>query len=172
MARNDDVELQRWVDDRLGDLTPDVEWDPSIPRGLTRLRSETGRPPRRWSLWIAVATTAAVLLLVPNPALRAFAHKCGEFIARSLPGAAGRRRRGASSLRSAMQDFTLADQDGRLITLSSLRGKVVLLTFWTTTCGAVPVGDAVGLAACQQDVSLTGRSSVVNRRLARRRWVD
>jgi len=134
MARNDDVDLQRWVDDRLGDLTPNVEWDPSIPRGLTRLRNEADRRPRPWSLWIAMAATAAVLLLVPSPALRALAHECGEFIARNLPGAAGRAEV-RPSLRSAMQDFTLADQNGRLVTLSALRGKVVLLTFWTTTCG-------------------------------------
>jgi peroxiredoxin len=83
---------------------------------------------------MAGAATVAVLLLAPTPALRAFAHKCGEFIARSLPGAASRAEV-RPSLRPAMQDFTLTDQDGRLMKLSSLRGKVVLLTFWTTTCG-------------------------------------
>ncbi len=32
-------------------------------------------------------------------------------------------------------DFTLPDLTGHKITLSSLRGKVVLLNFWSTTCG-------------------------------------
>ena len=33
-----------------------------------------------------------------------------------------------------MPDFTLNDAAGRPIALSSLRGKVVLLNFWTTSC--------------------------------------
>src|SRR5438552_3250718 len=127
MARNDDnADLRRWVDDRLATLTPDVEWDPSVPRGLARLRSESDRPRRRWTLWIAAAATASVLLFVPTPALRAFAHSCGEFIARNLPGAAGRTAR--ASVRPVVPDLALTDQDGRPVTLSSLRGKVVLLT--------------------------------------------
>jgi peroxiredoxin len=134
MARNDDhTDLGKWVDDRLATLTTDVDWDPSVPRGLARLRSESDRPRRRWTLWIVAAATASVLLFVPTPALRAFAHSCGEFVARNLPGAAGRTAR--ASLRPVVPDLALTDQDGGPVTLSSLRGKVVLLTFWTTTCG-------------------------------------
>lgn len=122
MARHDDVDPERWVDERMAALTPDADWDPSVPLGLQRLRSEIGRPHRRWGLWIAAAATAAVLLVVPNSTLRAFAQRCGEFIARNL------------SLRPAVPDFTLADGNGRPVALSSLRGKVVLVTFWTTPC--------------------------------------
>jgi peroxiredoxin len=32
-------------------------------------------------------------------------------------------------------DFTLTDLDGNRVTLSSLRGQVVLLNFWATWCG-------------------------------------
>jgi len=37
--------------------------------------------------------------------------------------------------RAAAPDFTLADLEGKKLTLSELRGKVVVLNFWTTTCG-------------------------------------
>jgi cytochrome c biogenesis protein CcmG/thiol:disulfide interchange protein DsbE len=80
---------------------------------------------------MATGATAAVLLLSPNPALRAFAHRCGEFIARSLPGAMA----GRAALRPALPDFTWGDAAGRPVTLSAYRGKVVLLTFWTVSCG-------------------------------------
>jgi peroxiredoxin len=134
MARNDDhTDLGGWVDDRLATLTPDADWEPSVSRGLVRLRSERDRPRRRWTIWIVAAATASVLMFVPTPSLRAFAHSCGEFVARNLPGAAGRTAR--ASLRPVVPEFALTDKDGSAVTLSSLRGKVVLLTFWTTTCG-------------------------------------
>jgi protein SCO1/2 len=42
----------------------------------------------------------------------------------------------AGSIRPAIppQDFRLRDQDGRAVSLSDLRGKVVVLTFMFTTC--------------------------------------
>lgn len=35
----------------------------------------------------------------------------------------------------ALPDFTLSDMEGRAHTLSSYRGKVVMLNFWATYCG-------------------------------------
>jgi len=32
-------------------------------------------------------------------------------------------------------DFTLTDRDGEIVSLSALRGKVVLINFWATWCG-------------------------------------
>jgi peroxiredoxin len=120
MARPEDVDRERWVDERLHLLTPDAAWDPSVPHGLNRLRGGSNRR-RPWGLWLAAAT-AAVVLLVPNPSLRAFAHRCGAFIARNL------------SLRPAVSDLTVTDESGRPVALSSLRGKVVLLSFWPAAC--------------------------------------
>jgi thiol-disulfide isomerase/thioredoxin len=135
MAPNDDPDLQRWVDDRLDTLAPDVDWDPNVSRGLHRLRSETSRPPRRRWLRVAATAAAAGLLIAPTPAVRGFAHKCGELIARTLPGGTASRTGARASLRPPVPDFTFSDESGRPVALSAFRGKVVLLTFWTTTCG-------------------------------------
>lgn len=40
----------------------------------------------------------------------------------------------AVKIGEAAPDFTLLDVEGRSVTLSSLRGKVVLLNFWATWC--------------------------------------
>lgn len=36
--------------------------------------------------------------------------------------------------KSAAENFSAADMDGKTVELSSLKGKVVVLTFWTTRC--------------------------------------
>lgn len=41
--------------------------------------------------------------------------------------------------RAAAPDFTLTAVDGKTITLSKYRGKVVLLDFWATTCGGCKI---------------------------------
>ncbi|HLF79958.1 MAG TPA: TlpA disulfide reductase family protein [Dehalococcoidia bacterium] len=40
----------------------------------------------------------------------------------------------AAALNEPAPDFTLRDTDGNLVTLSSLRGRTVLLNFWATWC--------------------------------------
>jgi peroxiredoxin len=41
----------------------------------------------------------------------------------------------APGLRRVAPDFSLVDADGKMVRLSALRGKVVLLDFWATWCG-------------------------------------
>ena len=43
------------------------------------------------------------------------------------------------SSRAAAPDFTLTDLQGKPITLSKYKGRVVLLDFWATTCGGCKV---------------------------------
>jgi peroxiredoxin len=45
----------------------------------------------------------------------------------------------AAPSRTAAPDFTLPDVNGRGITLSKYRGRVVLLDFWAMTCGGCKV---------------------------------
>ncbi|MDE2293452.1 MAG: TlpA family protein disulfide reductase, partial [Elusimicrobia bacterium] len=47
----------------------------------------------------------------------------------------------AGPSRPAAPDFALKDVSGRSVSLSGLRGKVVLLDFWATYCG--PCEDSV-----------------------------
>jgi peroxiredoxin len=44
-----------------------------------------------------------------------------------------------AALRVTAPDFTLTDVQGKAITLSQYRGRVVLLDFWATTCGGCKV---------------------------------
>jgi peroxiredoxin len=124
MARIDDIDRQRWVDNRLARLAPDPEWRPNPPLGLERLR-RANLSPQRWRLGIAAAVTATVLLVIPNATVRGFAHTCGVFIARFA---------GLTESRPSIGDLTLNGGDGQPVKLSALRGSVVLLTIWPPTC--------------------------------------
>lgn len=42
---------------------------------------------------------------------------------------------GAAHAASAASDFTLRDVNGNAVSLSALRGKVIVLSFWATWCG-------------------------------------
>ena len=41
---------------------------------------------------------------------------------------------GFGQKRTAAENFSAADMDGKTVELSSLKGKVVVITFWTTRC--------------------------------------
>ena len=123
MAQSDD-ERRQWVDGKLAKLTPDSVWTPNVPRGLEQLRRADGAR-RPWRVWTAVAVTATILFAIPNPTLRAFAHKCGVFVARVT---------GFDHSRRSIADLTLEGFDGRTAKLSASRGNVVVLTVWPPTC--------------------------------------
>ena len=124
MARSDD-DRRRWVDGKLARLTPDSGWTPDVSRGLEQLgRADRVRHP--WRVWTAAAVTATILFAIPNPTLRALAHKCGVFVARVA---------GFDQSRPSIVDLTLKGFDGQATKLSASRGRVVVLTIWPPTCG-------------------------------------
>ncbi|MDE7077441.1 MAG: TlpA family protein disulfide reductase [Alistipes sp.] len=77
-----------------------------------------------WLMLILIAVIAAVLLLLPGCGSRSKQQPAG-----SEPDAATLVKAGDTA-----PDFTVEMFDGQKITLSSLRGKVVLLNFWATWC--------------------------------------
>ena len=114
----------RSVADRLEELTPPADWTPSLAKNRARLRARIGAHRRRpLGLMTAVITTALVLAAANASVLRAVAERCGEWLGI------------VSSSRPKLPDVSFTDAQGRPVPVSALRGKVVLLTFWTTTCG-------------------------------------
>ena len=134
MEKHDDS--AQWTDERMARLAPDTGWDPDVIAGLVRLRAgrEAIRARHHRRMWIAVGVTVATVFLMTTPLARAFAHRCGEFLARSVAGTGSTRAYAKADQRQAMPDFTLADASGQPVRLSDFRGKVVLLNFWTTSC--------------------------------------
>jgi cytochrome c biogenesis protein CcmG/thiol:disulfide interchange protein DsbE len=151
MERNDETsvnrgtELSRWTEDRLAALRPDGEWDPNVARGLALLRERQRvehRGAKRYA-WLTAAVVATCVPLMAMPATRALAQRCvsacvnqsgwvRDLLTGNMPG--------PSTVfisredREMAPDFTLNDASGDPVTLSALRGKVVLLNFWATWC--------------------------------------
>jgi peroxiredoxin len=151
MERNEETgmnrrtELSRWTEDRLAALRPESEWEPSVARGLALLRERQRAQHgggKRYA-WLTAGVVATCVPLMAVPATRAFAERCvsacvnqSSWVRDLLTG----NMSGPSTVfikredREMAPDFTLNDASGDPVTLSALRGKVVLLNFWATWC--------------------------------------
>jgi thiol-disulfide isomerase/thioredoxin len=129
-----DFDTERWVDERLSALAPPDDWAPDQARGVAALRNRAPRRSRGWK-WMAVATATAaiVLVLAPVPTVKGFAHACGEFVRRSLSGGSATHA-SAGGERLPFDAMAMTDLEGRPLSLSDYRGKVVLVTYWTPSC--------------------------------------
>ena len=140
MDRNNSTPLSAWVEEHLASLAPGDNWEPDSAAALARLkrlhdsRSWLGN---RWPWALATAAVVCLVLMV-SPSPRVLAHRCLECsvaVWQSL-AASGPTRADLTpeSARTLAPDFTLRDAMGKELTLSSLKGKVVLLNFWATWC--------------------------------------
>jgi cytochrome c biogenesis protein CcmG/thiol:disulfide interchange protein DsbE len=147
MKKDDERDVDRWVDDRLAARIPGESWEPDVLRGLAHFRERRAlkRSRGRGALWVAVGAAAACLPLMAFPVSRAFAQHCmsacvtesgkmREFFLGKETGSVPRLVFAAPETRKAAPDFTLNDAAGVPVKLSEFRGKVVLLSFWATWC--------------------------------------
>jgi len=126
MERRESERVQS-VADRLEQLTPPADWTPSLARNRARLRERVGAGSRRRLRLMTAAAVAALVIGAANVSVvRAIAQRCGEWLGV------------VSTSRPRLPEVSFTDVHGRSVSVSALRGKVVLLTFWTTTCGQCP----------------------------------
>lgn len=148
MEQNNEINVSRWVDDRLATLTPPEGWSPDIRKGLALLdkRRSTGAVKKRTLIWIAAAAVALCICALTFPTIQVFAQRCvdacvaetsqaGQFLWNSL-SSSKHRPGGVTGIgdRKMAPDFMLRDASGKSVRLSEFRGQVVLLNFWATWC--------------------------------------
>ena len=144
---NYELNVGKWVDDKLESLEEHEEWQPDIHRGLAMFREQRGRIDgrrRRWT-WVVGAAMATCLTVMATPATRAFAQRClsacvnetawvRQFLGSGPSGSMPSSLYVRPENRKMAPDFTLNDSSGKPVRLSEFRGNVVLLNFWATWC--------------------------------------
>lgn len=97
--------------------------------------------------WMAVALTALALLAISIPFVWERPVDAERVVAAGPPmapaasheatpaGAAGEAGACMADAKPAKLDFAFKDLDGKLVSLASFKGKVMLLNFWATWCG-------------------------------------
>lgn len=141
MENKDENTGGRWLSDRLSTLQPNANWQPDTVRGLTQFRE--GRRLRRVKvrrrLSITIGLAAVVLVVLVFPMTRSLAERYATACVSLLGHLSNSGTTPAYTNvdhRKPAPAFTLADSDGRPVTLTDLRGKVGLIAFWTPNCEA------------------------------------
>jgi cytochrome oxidase Cu insertion factor (SCO1/SenC/PrrC family) len=112
------------ISDMSGVLAPDISESPARGRAARLVRGFAGVPVRV----VAGAGALGVILVGAAPMAVASVNRTADpIVAQALAGSSGQ-------LDTPAPGFTLTSQDGRQVSLASLRGKVVLLTFLDPVC--------------------------------------
>ena len=129
----------RWLSDRLSTLQPNDYWQPDLAHGLLRFRvGQRMRHAReRRMIGIGFGTVAVIAVLLAFPATRTLAERyvsaCTKLLATFSDSPTDLADRNVDD-RLRVPDFALTDAAGALTKVRDLKGKVVLLTFWTANC--------------------------------------
>jgi peroxiredoxin len=129
------------VNERLSKLQPNAEWEPSVANGLMQFREgrRVHRIRARRKMGIAIGLAVTVLAGLAFPVTRGLAERYAT-ACMSLVGYLSYSGIYPAytniDYRKPAPAFTLTDSKGRSISLSGLRGKVVLLAFWIPNCEA------------------------------------
>jgi peroxiredoxin len=144
MEINREIAVRDWVDDRLATLKAPADWEPDTGAGIARFRR--GREARtrttRMCIWTGATAVATVAGLLALPGPRVFAQRCVDAcLAETAIGTnlLHHHTAAAPSIRQPAPDFSLLDASGETVSLSSLRGQVVVLNFWATWCAPCKV---------------------------------
>src|SRR5262245_1203877 len=150
------VSVDHWVDERLATLEPAADWQPSgtphLGRLHTRARGLRTRRLRRLGLVVVVT-----IVFVAVPVTRAFGARCLEACAiatsrvaqlwRAEEPAAARPKIVGATIGDLAPDNLGTTADRAVVSLASLRGRVVIVNFWATWCapcrGEMPLLDAL-----------------------------
>ena len=145
MGKNNEINVGRWVDDRLAMLTQPEGWRPDMAAGLARLnrrRDGGGARNRRWA-WAPAIAASVVICALAFPVTRVSAQRCVNACVVLWNNLSGSNRLSGPMTgigeRKLAPDFRLPDAAGKSVRLSEFRGQVVLLNFWATLCGPCKV---------------------------------
>jgi peroxiredoxin len=139
---NNDVNSSQWLNERLSKLQSDAEWQPNVLYGLKQFRE--GRRLRRIrarrKIGVAIGLATIVLAGLAFPVTRGLADRYVSACVSLLRGLSGSSPAYTNAdYRKPAPSFLLTDNAGQSVTLAGLRGKVVLVAFWTPNCATCDI---------------------------------